>query len=283
MTTKSRLCVVAICVLGWAGPLTAQSPEVPSRAPAGTTPGADPDAGDVSTQFGAWLDDASVSERGSGRVSIGAGYWRTTGGFQTDVPMFEASYSVTSRIQLAAFVPFYRASIGGETASGVDDVYLSTKIALVNAAAAGRRFGLAVSPAVEILAENAPSANRVHWTLPVSIEARTNRFRVMASGGYFSRGAVFGGAAVEWTAPSGTVVWGALTESRSVKAGTSLSRPAQPRDRVDVAAGVAQWLTGPVSAYVSVGRTLTSLTAGGASLGVNAGVSVHFSPAVPLP
>jgi hypothetical protein len=153
-------------------------------------------------QFGAWLDDTSASTKGEGTASIGIGHWRLNGMTQTNVPMLGAGLGVTDRLQVSASVPFYRTSAPTGSATGLDDVYLSTKYTLLDPTLTVSEIGVAISPVVEIL--NADSVDgRVHFALPVSVELRRFPFRVYGSGGYFTRGALFGGGAVEWTASSG--------------------------------------------------------------------------------
>ena len=82
-------------------------------------------------QFGTWLDDASTAAKGVGFASIGATYWRGTGANQTDAPILAVTYGAIKRAQLSATVPFYRASYEGFSGRGLDNVYISSKIAVV--------------------------------------------------------------------------------------------------------------------------------------------------------
>ena len=94
-------------------------------------------------QFGTWLDDATTADGGAGYASIGVSHWRGTGATQTDAPILGVTYGITNRAQLSATVPFYRASYEGFSGSGLDNVYVSTKISLVDPRANGR-FGVAL-------------------------------------------------------------------------------------------------------------------------------------------
>jgi len=274
---KLLVCLATLCSLAMTGHAAAQTaPGAPVGTPPGTEPGGEGPSLAV-PQFGAWLDDATIEGRGVGRVTAGVGYWRTVGGTQTDAPMIDAGYGVSDRIYISAFVPFYRATIGGQSMRGLDDLYLSAKFVVKNAATEGGRFGLAVSPAMEILSGAFTSGDRVHWALPVSAEVRARPVRIYMTGGYFSRGALFGGAALEWTAPTASVVWVSLTDSFALETGTDLPLPAGDRHRVDIAVGVAHPLNSRLAAYVSVGRTLSDVSAGGASLGAGGGISVRLS------
>src|SRR5688572_17351065 len=144
MTMKSLFHVAILCVMALPVAIDAQTPGGPVTTPPGATPGtggqgggagpggssggSDGPASPASPQFGAWLDDASLEGSGTARLTIGAGYWRTADGRQIDVPMIDAGYDLSDRIHVAAFVPFYRARYSGELSTGVDDMYLNTKI-----------------------------------------------------------------------------------------------------------------------------------------------------------
>jgi hypothetical protein len=238
----------------------------------------------ASPQFGAWLDDASLEGRGTGRVTIGAGYWWTADGRQIDVPMIDAGYDLTDRIHVAAFVPFYRARHRGELTTGVDDLYLNTKILVVNAASAGGRFGLAVSPALEVLNSDFTTGGRVHWILPVSAEVRvTPRIRIYGAGGYFSRGAAFGGLAAEWTAPTASVVWVALTDSYALEKGTDLDLSTNNRHLTNVAVGLTQVVNERLAVYANIGRTISNTSSGSPTIGVGGGISIRLSHSKAVP
>jgi hypothetical protein len=234
-------------------------------------------------QFGTWLDDASGTTPGEARTGFGIGYWRTAGGSQMDVPMVDLGYGLTRRVQVGATVPFYRASYGGTTARGLDDMYLSAKFTALDPSTGDRSFGLAVTPVVEVLGADSGDSGRTHWALPVSIEFRGDPVRVYGSTGYFSRGAVFGGAAVEWSASNGVAVTGALTQSYSIKEDLVSDSLGVSRQRADVVAGVAYPVAQTVAAYVTIGRSLTSLAAGGTSFAMSGGIVFRFSPSRATP
>jgi len=258
-------------------------PKAP-KPPATTTP--DPGAAPVLPvtfrQFGSWLDDASAPTPGEGRTGIGVGYWRMSGGSQIDVPMIDLGYGFTDRIQASASVPFYRTSFEGATSRGLDDVYLSVKYTAIDPASNDSQFGLAVSPVMEVLSAGA-SDGRVHFAVPVSVELRRQPFRVYGSAGYFTRGSVFSGGAIEWVSSSGLAFTGALTQSYSLKEDALLDALGIGRQRVDATAGVAYAIVESAAAYVSVGRSLSSLEEGGTSLSLAGGVSFRFARARATP
>jgi len=278
-----RVILVAVVgLLTLASVAEAQGRGRPKRPPlttAGDTNGAQQaQTGTVSSaaplfhQFGAWLDDATGSARGVGRVAIGAGYWRARDGTFVDVPIFDGSYALTDRLQLAATVPLYRSSYSGLSHSGLDDVYVSGKITMFDASNTASGGGLAVTPLLEILSAGY-AGDRLHWALPVSVEWRRAPVRFYGSAGYFSRGAVFGGGAVDWATPAGTVLTVAVTQSFPTLKERN-SRAAQ----ADVSVGLAQSLTDAVAAYVSIGRSLASPAGQETTFAVTAGVAFTMLP-----
>ena len=281
--------LIALGLLALPAPADAQGKGRPKRPAPATAPGNATASSSVAgtagsavapafRQFGVWLDDASSPAAGHGRAGIGAGYWRFAGGSLIDVPIVDVAFGVTDRFQLAATVPFYRSTYEGATSRGVDDVYLSGKFLAIDPAVNGGGFGLAVTPVIEILSPGFTD-DRVHWALPVSVELRAAPFRVYGATGYFSRGAVFGSGALEWTSPSGTMLTGALTHSVSTTGDTA----GMSASRSDINVTIAQALTDAVSAYVGLGRSLTPAEDGGTTIGISGGLSFSFGTATSTP
>jgi len=156
---------------------------------------------------------------------------------------------------------------------GVDDMYFSGKIVLIDPALKDARFGVAVIPVLEVLSPGFFD-DRVHWALPVSAEFRASPVRVYGSTGYFSRGALFGAGAVEWTSPAGT----SLTFSLTHTVPTAEDTTGVSGGRSDFSVAVGHSLNAATSVYVGVGRTLSSPDdANKTSLAISGGVSVSFS------
>jgi hypothetical protein len=214
-------------------------------------------------------------------VSIGVGHWRLAGMTQTNIPMLGAGVGLTDRLQVSASVPFYRASASTWSARGMDDMYLGAKYTLLDPTLTVSEVGLAINPVVEVLSEGATDG-RVHFALPLSVELRRLPFRVYGSAGYFTRGAVFGGGAVEWTASNGLSFSGSLVQSYSMKTPDPVLG-ALGRSHADVSVGAAAPLGHSASVYGSVGRSLTSVDAGGASLAITGGVALRFAQASSIP
>jgi hypothetical protein len=233
-------------------------------------------------QFGSWLEDASAPAPGEGYTTIGIGYWRMSGMSQTNVPMLGAGVGVTDRLGVSASVPFYRTNVAGTTARGMDDVYLGASYNILDPALTLSEVGLSVGTVMEVLSGDSPDG-RVHFAIPVSVELRRQPFRVYGSAGYFTRGAVFAGGAVEWAATQKWIVSGSLTQSRSIKSDVTLDSLAVSPQRADVMASVARPMSANATTYVSVGRSLSSLEEGGTSLALSGGVSIRFSAARATP
>jgi hypothetical protein len=229
-------------------------------------------------QFGTWLDDATTAARGAGYASIGATYWRGSGASQIDAPILSATYGVANRAQLSATVPFYRASYEGFSGSGLDNVYISGKIAVVNPdAGAGGRFGLAVGAVAEILSAGFADASRAHWAVPLSMEVRGAAVRVYGSTGYFSRGAFFAAGAFEWTAPTGTSLTASLAHSASVEGVTVATTASVPRASLrDAGVFISHPVSSVASIYAAGSRTFSDTWIDGAS-SVSAGLSFRFA------
>jgi hypothetical protein len=224
-------------------------------------------------QFGVWLDDATTRAKGGGNVGFGFGYWRGAGSSLIDMPTVDGSYAVTDRFQFGMSVPFYRTEYAGATSRGVDDMYFSGKIVLIDPALKDARFGVAVIPVLEVLSPGFFD-DRVHWALPVSAEFRASPVRIYGSTGYFSRGAVFGAGAVEWTSPEGT----SLTFSLTHTVPTANDVLGVTGGRSDFSVAVGRSVTNAASVYVGVGRTLSSPDEENkTSLAISGGVSFSFS------
>lgn len=256
-------------------------PKTP-QASSGTIDGSGSGTGTLSTtqfrQFGVWLDDATTRAEGGGSAGIGLGYWRGAGASLVDVPILDASYAVHDRLTIGASVPFYRSDYAGATSRGIDDVYLSGKIVLIDPALKDARFGIAVIPVLEILSPGFYE-DRVHWALPVSAEFRAAPMRVYGSTGYFSRGAVFGAGAVEWTSPAGTSLTVSLTHAVPTAEDTT---GLTGGGRSDMSVAVGHAVTEAASVYVGAGRTIASPDDNNkTSLALSGGISFSFSRTTP--
>ena len=243
----------------------------PSAAPAALQPSS------LFPQFGTWLDDATTAAVGAGYISMGASYWRGANADQVDAPILGVTYGITNRAQLSATVPFYRATYEGFSGGGLDTIYISGKIAVVDPDGGNGRFGLAIGAGAEILSAGSADASRAHWVVPLSLELRSAAFRVYGSTGYFSRGAFFAAGAFEWTVPTGTSVTASLAHSASVHGVTAATIASVPRSSLrDASVFLSHPVSSTASVFVGGSRTFSGTWIDGAS-SISGGFSLRFA------
>lgn len=250
---------------GGAGPSAAGAPELQV-------------SGTGVRNFGSWLDDASVMEQGRGYVSLAFSYWRTPAYREIDVPVVDAYVGLTPRVQFGASVPYYHASEpGGPVARGLGDLYLTAKVQLRDPAVEGRHVGFAVTPLLEVLSfAPQPGSSRASWALPASIEVRQSGWRVFASGGYFSRGSIFASAALEVALGERAAATGSISRSHSIDRDDLAVALGLAQTRTDVTAGLGVAITPGMSAFASVGRTISVRDAHSSTLALTTGVAFFF-------
>jgi hypothetical protein len=229
-----------------------------------------------SIQFGSWLDDASVLPPGEAWTALSFGYFRAAGHRQTGFPMLDASLGVARRVTLGVTVPYYRLHLPDGTGGGaLGDIYVSSKIMLIDTARSSHGFGVAVSPMLEALAEPEPNGNRYSWAAPVSVEWRADDYRVFGSAGFFSRGVFFSSGALEIPLTDRVAITGALTAARSLDTSPEEKALAISRNRTDISGVAAYFLTPSIGVFGGVGRTLGS-DPFGTSFMLVSGVSMTF-------
>jgi hypothetical protein len=261
-------------------PVTPQSqlvaPSVPSvdiPLPAGPT-------GPRVRTLGVWLDDATVFAPGEAWLTLSVQRWGSPVASGFDLPVLDVAAGLAPRVHVSASVTYSRATVIDEPQThGLGDFYLGGKFVLRDAVQGG--VGIAVGPALEVLtASSAESVglNRVNAVLPVSLEWRQQRGRVYATTGYFTRGIIFGGGAVERYLGSDWVVVGALTAARSTDEQALAEEIGLKPWRLD-ATGSLAWVASPsFMLFGAFTRTLSGLDAdstryafsGGAALNLNA-------------
>ena len=227
--------------------------------------------------FGTWLDDASVMGKGTGFVTMGFAYWRGPGFREFDLPMLDSGIALHERVQVGMSFPYYYANEpGGPVAHGFGNVYMTSKVQLRDPSS--RPVGLAVTPMLEVL-DAAPlsGGHRVNWALPANVEFRRDGWRAFGSGGYFSRGALFGSGAIEAALSDRAWVIGSLSQSYSTKADELTSALALPRGQTDVTGGLTVALRPNVAVYGTVGHTISNREINSGTLNVTGGVSFNFA------
>ena len=246
---------------------------VASAAVTQVSPQGTPIGGTGVRNFGSWLDDATIQDPGRGYVSIGVGLFRTPAYREVDFPSIDSGFAVNRRLQVGMSVPYYYANAPGDPVSrGFGDVYLNAKYQLREPTS--RRAGFALIPMVEVLSVAPPSGgSRVQWALPVSVERQFSQLRAMGTGGYFSRGALFGAGAIEFELSKRAWATGSLSHSYSTRQDDLSNALGFQKSRTDVSGGLTYAVRPDVAVYGSLGRTISTRDANSATLTAAAGVS----------
>jgi len=240
-----------------------------------------PASGAATRNFGVWLDDASVAAPGGGWMSVSFGYFKTDVFHEFDAPVADAGVGLNKRAHFGFSIPFYNLSVPGAASShGLGDLFLHSKIQMRDPSTG---FGYAFVPVVEVASgAQTDGQQRVHWALPVSMEMQRRDWRVYGATGYFSRGSLFASAALE-RAVGSAVISGVLTHSYSLKQDAALDALGVGTKRTDAAIGFGYPIVNAASAYVTVGRTLSSIAEGGTTLSLTGGIVLRFNTATATP
>jgi hypothetical protein len=232
-----------------------------------------PIAGTGVRNFGSWLDDASMQDPGRGFVTMGFGLFKTAVYREVDLPTIDSGVGITRRLQVGMSVPYYYSNAPGEPfAHDFGDVYLNAKYQL--RAPSRRQTGFAIVPLVEVLSVAPPSGGgRVQWALPLSVERQFKRWRAMGTGGYFSRGALFGAGAFEMPVGKKTWATASLSHSYSTRHDDLSTALGFHRSRTDLSGGISRDIRHDVSVYGNLGRTISAHDDNSASIMLSAGVS----------
>lgn len=236
-----------------------------------------PGSGTGTRTFGVWLDDASVAAPGGGWATFSVASYDTDLFHEVDVPVADAGIGFTRRVQAGFSVPIYSVTPnGGVSQHGVGDVYVHGKIQLRDPEWSLDGIGYAVVPVVEVTRTPVAGESKVNWAVPVAIEARYARWRWYASGGYFSRGSLFGAAAIERPLTSRLALTGTFSDSFATK--VLPGDPANlPRTRADVSGG-ASYAMGPSwIVFGSIGRTISAHEGTSTNLALSGGVSLNLA------
>ena len=256
-------------------------------APSSSSSSSPSSSGSVSTEgqsygvdvrnFGTWLDDASIMGAGSGFVTLGFAYWRGPEFREFDLPMVDSGVAIHPRVQVGMSFPYYYAGPpGGPVAKGVGNVYTTTKVQLRDPSS--HPVGFAVTPMLEVL-DAAPltGGSRVNWALPANVEFRREGWRTFASGGYFSRGALFASGAIEAALSERAWAMASLSQSYSTKADELTAALGLPRGQTDLTGGLTVALNPKVAVYGTLGHTISHRETNAGTLNLASGVSFNFS------
>ena len=227
--------------------------------------------------FGSWLDDASVSDLGTGFVNFGFGLWKTPVYREIDVPTIDTGFAIHRRVQAGMSFPYYHAGPPDTptTTQGVGDIYLNAKVQV--RAPSQKQLGIGLIPIVEILSVAPPSGgSRVQWALPASVELQREGWRAMGTAGYFSRGVVFGAGAIEFQLSKSATATGSLSHSYSTRQDDLSTALGFHRARTDVSGGLSVAVRPDIAVYGSLGRTISARDDNSATVIAAAGVSLRF-------
>jgi hypothetical protein len=237
----------------------------------------------------AWLDDAETLDPGTGSLEVSVGRWSSIDGGETDGPVLNVAVGLTSRTQLSATLPYYRARYtDGYNAHGLGDTYLSLKIQLLNPGEYA--VGVSIQPLLEILSDASISdstlgLSRVNWGLPVTIQVGSDetRTRAYVTTGYFSRHAVFAGAAVERDVFSSVTLMGMVNYSYATQTTSLGDLLGSSRSRTDASGMIFVNIARTVTLFGGLGRTISQLYQNGAKLIASAGVRIETERWRPRP
>jgi hypothetical protein len=211
--------------------------------------------------FGVWLDDASVLDPRVSWLTVSVQRWASPALHGFDVPVIDLSVGIVPRLQVSASVPFTQYALPGSPMNGqLGDLYLTGKY-VIREPAEGR-VGVSVAPSLEVLSTAATAdtaLSRMNGVLATSVEWRIDGSRVYGSTGYYTRGAVFAGAALERAVSARLRATGALTFSRSTAPIEASTTWGLAHQRVDLAGSVS-WIVSPrLVVFGGLGRTLSHL------------------------
>jgi hypothetical protein len=153
----------------------------------------------------------------------------------------------------------------GPPTSGVGQYFFYGKISLIDPAKSSTRlhsFGIAISPLVEVTSSvfETDGQQHVSWAAPINFEVRRASTRAYGSVGYFSRGALFGAAAIDLAVSPTITLTPSIGHTFSTSAdGTS----GVSRHRTDLSVTVSRSLQRGAAIYGSAGESI----AGSASAG----------------
>ncbi len=206
--------------------------------------------------FGAWVDSADVLPPGEVWASFYASRWQAHGTHGADFSLADVTAGVARGVQLGFSVPYHVFSADmGDTTRGMGDAYLSAKVRV--ARSADQRAGIALVPALEFLGASSAALGyrRVNLVLPVSAHVDRGPVRVTGTGGYFTRGSLFGSGSLEARLGARAGVGGTLTHAYSTE-DNRLDETLADRRRTDVS-GSAYLVASPALIFFGgVGQTV---------------------------
>jgi hypothetical protein len=276
MTTVNHFVAAAFCVLVATSPVAAQGKSAPgqvkkssaaakSKIPASSSASSSTNTPSSSAStviyYGSWLDDASIVPPGGAWIGLSTGYWKAEALRQIDAPVMSAVVGLNRRLQIGGSVPIYHFRDGtGLSESGIGNIAIYGKALIIDPATQANGMGVAVAPLVEI---SSSSPDRIGWALPLNVEVRRERVRMYGSGGYFSRGSVFGSFAAEVPAGERVSITGTF--------GQSFANAGSHQTSLGVSLGLS--VSSSSSFYVGLGKSFQPAAAGPGGTSLAGGAS----------
>lgn len=277
MTTVNQFLVAAFCVCVATASLTAQgkgsapgqakkssaaaNSKIPASSSASSSTNTPSSSASTVIYYGSWLDDASIVPPGGAWIGLSTGYWKAEALRQIDAPVMSAVVGLNRRLQIGGSVPIYHFRDGtGLSESGIGNIAIYGKALIIDPTSQANGIGVAVAPLVEI-SSSAP--DRIGWALPLNVEVRRERIRMYGSGGYFSRGSVFGSFAAEVPAGERVSITGTF--------GQSFANAGSHQTSLGVSLGLS--VSSSSSFYVGLGKSFQPAAAGPGGTSLAGGAS----------
>ena len=277
MTTVNQCLAAAFCVLVATTPVAAQgkgsapgqakkssaaaNSKIPASSSASSSTNTPSSSASTVIYYGSWLDDASIVPPGGAWIGLSTGYWKAEALRQIDAPVMSAVVGLNRRLQIGGSVPIYHFRDGtGLSESGIGNIAIYGKALIIDPASQANGIGVAVAPLVEI---SSSSPDRIGWALPLNVEVRRERVRMYGSGGYFSRGSVFGSFAAEVPAGERVSITGTF--------GQSFANAGSHQTSLGVSLGLS--VSSSSSFYVGLGKSFQPAAAGPGGTSLAGGAS----------
>lgn len=278
MTPVNHILAAAFCVLVATSPVAAQgkngqapgqvkkssaaaSSKIPASSTASSSTNTPSSSASTVIYYGSWLDDASIVPPGGAWIGLSTGYWKAAALRQIDAPVMSAVVGLNRRLQIGGSLPIYHfRDATGLSESGIGNIAIYGKAMIIDPATHPNGIGVAVAPLVEI---SSSSPDRLGWALPLNVELRHERVRMYGSGGYFSRGSVFGSFAAEVPAGKRVAITGTF--------GQSFANAGSHQTSLGVSAGLS--VTSTASFYVGLGKSFQPAAAGPGGTSLAGGAS----------
>jgi len=277
MTAVNHFLAAVFCVCVAAPPVAAQgqssapgqvkktsaaaNSKIPASSSASSSTNTPSSSASTVIYYGSWLDDASIVPPGGAWIGLSTGYWKAEALRQIDAPVMSAVVGLNRRLQIGGSVPIYHFRDGtGLSETGIGNIAIYGKALFIDPATQANGIGVAVAPLVEI---SSSSPDRIGWALPLNVEVRRERVRMYGSGGYFSRGSVFGSFAAEVPAGERVSITGTF--------GQSFANAGSHQTSLGVNLGLS--VSSSSSFYVGLGKSFQPAAAGPGGTSLAGGAS----------